>query len=102
MIRPRLAAEEDKQPEDAATNGVMTVQRLHDELVKLRPTEQEMVRDRWHKTDVRSIVKCLYYYNLYSRRFSKIRTTASVASVARKFKTTEYAIQRVCDDWFRL
>ena len=46
VIRPRLAAEEEKYPENAATNGVLTVGRLHEELVKLRPTEQEMVQDR--------------------------------------------------------
>ena len=47
-------------------------------------------------------MKLLYYYNLYTKRFSKIRTTASIASVARKFNLSEYRIRMICEDWFKL
>ena len=95
--------EEEKLPDATrSVDGVLTMERLQAELVKLRPTQQEMAMDQWSRHDVRSIVKLLYYYNLYTKRFSKVRTTVSIASVARKFNLNEYRIRMVCEDWFKL
>ena len=73
-------------------------------LVRLRPTAQEedLTIDNWSVFDVRTVVKHLYYFDLPTKKFAKVRTKTSVAAVARMFQTTEYKIKQLVVDYFTL